>query len=318
MPIGVLNLQWLNHNSQRSYPLTDWATKQDITGTITIPDSFLLSAYLPVHSGLNVQPEKFFIDGLGIFPTGYSLSIAYYTGSGNPRPVANCNVARASHTENRSYELAGTGDFADSFGRITIGRLDDIDRLPPGYYQFAYTATGLETDVIRPMLRGISSLTVVNGSDRSERLYGDIELVAGSNMRIVVNQIEGQPPQVIFSAISGEGLTAACDCADTQDLPAMRFINGIPPLPDGNFRIVGNKCLEIAPILNGLRFSDTCSQPCCGCAELEAITAQIHRFADGAATLEAFAANLGGEVSQMTQVVLGSRLSDTGCITCDG
>ena len=317
--MGMLlwNLQWLDHNSQRSYPLADWGPALDQTSTIRIPDSFLLALYLPVHAGIDVTPEKFYIQGLGIYPTGYSLAVGYDAGLTQPL-VASVNIPRNGHTEYRTYALSGAGDFDDSVGKVVIGKLDDIDMLPPGYYTFDPAAAPRETDAIMPMIRGISSLTVVNGSDRSERLYGDIELAAGSNMRITANLENAASPQITFSAISGEGLNTACECEEAEETASIRFINGIPPLSDGNFRMVGNRCLSIQPIANGLQFADLCSEPCCGCTELAALTQQIERFADGVVTLQNFAKNLGGEVTQMSQVVLGSRTSDYGCIECSG
>ncbi len=316
MGLANWNLQWLNHNSQRSYPLTDEGSGTDQTETITIPDSFILGFYFPVHAGLAVAPDKFYIQGLRIFPTGYSIEIGYDDGSDDPPNVANVNISRSSHTEYRTYALSGADDFDDSVGQIVIGKLDDVDLLPPGYYVFDPDATPLETDTIRPMIRGISSLTVVNGADRSPRIYGDVELVAGDNFRIVANFVEGFAPQIVFSAIAGEGLNADCACDDEPEGNCIRFINGIPPLPDGNFRIVGNKCIDIQPITNGLQLSDKCSEPCCGCPELTALTRQVDRFADGVVTLNNLAANVSGTIMQMSQVVLGSRLVDTGCIEC--
>ena len=135
-------------------------------------------------------------------------------------------------------------------------------------------------------------------------------------MRIVANLVEGASPQIVFSAIAGEGLNEACACDEEGTGPCLRFINGIPPLADGNFRIVGNKCMDVQPVTNGLLFSDLCSSPCCGCAELDAITSQVSRFADGVLTLQHFASAVNAEVTQMSQVVLGSKLSDGGCLDC--
>jgi len=316
MAIAHWNLQFLNHNSQRAYPLAAWGSRTDTSSTITIPDSFILGLYLPVHAGLDVEPEKFFIQSIGIFATGYSVAIGYDGGSSPYPTVANVNISKSLHSEYQTYAMSGVGDFDDTVGKIVIGDLYEIDQLSPGYYTFEPAATPLETDTIRPMIRGISSLTIVNGSDRSQKLYGDIEIAAGTNMRIVANSTPGQPTQIVFSAISGEGLNAVCECEETADKTAIRFINGIPPLADGNFRIVGNKCISIQPITNGLQFTDLCSQPCCGCDELDAVVQQIHRFADGATTLNTFVSTLHAETSKMQSVVLGSKLADNSCIEC--
>jgi len=315
MPVGNFNLQWLNHNSQRSYPLADWGTAEDDSASITIPDDFIVGLDFPVHAGLNVQPEKFYLKTLGIYPTGYTITLGYDDGSDYPT-VASVSIPKDAHEENRSYALAGSDDYDDSVGKIVIGRLANVDGLPSGLYMFSPAATPIETDCIRPMIRGISSLTVVNGNDRSDRIYGDVELVAGTNMRLVANIVEGQSPEIVFNAIAGEGLNEECACEESVDSPAIRYINGIPPLIDGNFRMVGDNCLTISPITNGLQLTDTCSEPCCGCEELDALTRQINRFADGVLTFQTFVGGLRSEVTQMSQVVLGSRLGDQGCVTC--
>ena len=50
MPLSQWNLEFLNHNAQRSYPLTADATKQDLTGSFVIPDDFLV--------GLDLRPRE--------------------------------------------------------------------------------------------------------------------------------------------------------------------------------------------------------------------------------------------------------------------
>lgn len=310
------NFQWLNHNSQRAYPLTTRASKLDITGLVRIPDSFILGLYFPVHAGENVQPDRFFLRTLLINPTGYNVAVGYDTGEEVPPIVASINIAKSTHTENRMYAFPGVDDFADSIGQIVIGTLDEIDQLPPGLYRFTPEAGELEVDAIRPMIRGVSSITLVNGSDRSERLYGDIELIAGNNIRLTPVVTEGSDPQVVISAISGEGLNEDCVCAEDEVGPCIRTINGIPPLPSGDFRMIGDECLLLNPITNGLRLEDDCSQPCCGCDKLDDINARLDAFGNQITTLNNFVGRLQTEVTQMAQVVLGSRLSDRGCITC--
>jgi len=316
MPLGNWNLQWLNHNSQRSYPLTEWATKVDSADTIKVPNSLIVALYFPVHAGQNVEPQRFYLQSLAVYPTGFNIGIGYEDNSRNPPLVASVNVAKSTHTENRSYALAGSGDFDDSVGKIVIGSLDEAGDLPPGQYDFDYAGGALESDAIRPMIRGITSITVVRGLERSDRLYGDIELVAGSNMRITPSQVGSAAPQITFSAIEGEGLNEDCVCEEEQTGPCIRTINGIHPLPDGNFRFIGDDCLTIEPTDNGLQLVDVCSEPCCGCEELQALVSQIDRFADGVVTLQNFANTLGSEVTQFHQVVLGSRLGDQGCVEC--
>jgi hypothetical protein len=315
MPVGNWNLQWLNHNSQRSYPLTERATKADTTNTIKLPDSFIVALYLPIHAGLAVVPDKFYLKSVLLAPTGYTLTLGYNDGAALP-DAATVTIPRSTHVPNRSYAVAGVDDFADTVGRVAIGRLDEIDTLPPGEYTFTPSAGELEPDAIRPMIRGIQSLRVSNNGELSAPIYGDVHLVAGNNMRIAVSTGLAGIPIVTFSAISGLNLNAQCACATPETGECIRSINGVVST-DGNFTFNQGTCLEITPAAGGLSFADLCAQPCCGCSELDALTTQVDRFSDGVSTLNNFVNRLGSEVAQMSLVVLGSRLGDSGCSTCN-
>lgn len=316
MPEQIWNVEFLNQNSQRSFPLSEEATKRDVTDTIAIPDSFIVNMYMPVHAGLDVEPDKFFLRELGLFATGFTIIIAYDDGTGLFPPAAAAQIPRVIHVENRSYAMPGIDDFDDTAGKIVIGKLDEIDSLPLGVFKFDPAGGKLDSDVIRPMIRGIQSLTLVNGQDRSEPIVGDIELIAGQNMRLVPILTAGENPRVVFNAIEGEGLTEDCVCEEDTESPPIRTINGIPPDISGNFTLLGNDCLEVTPVDNGLRLQDVCSAPCCGCEELEAVNRQIARFGDGVVTLQTFVTRLATEVTTMTLNVLGSRISDKGCFEC--
>jgi hypothetical protein len=314
------NIQLLNQNALRSYPLSDAGSALDKTSQIRIPDDFIVELYFPVHSGLSVEPDLFFVRELLIDANGFSVGLGYDDGtvaaSGDGVLAAVVSIPKSSHTENQSYALAGVGDFSDCVGTIAIGSVNTVSTLAPGKYYFAAADTPIEAGVIWPMIRGISSVAVVNGAERTSRFYGDIEFVAGSNMRITTVAPTGQPTQIVFSAISGEGLNQTCECTDEPIGAPIRYINGIPPLPDGNFRMVGDGCIELLPISNGLQLNDKCSTPCCGCIELDAVIANVQRFADERITLQTFVANLTAAVTQMSLVLLGSRLSDNGCLDC--
>ena len=199
---------------------------------------------------------------------------------------------------------------------MAIGNTATVDALPPGQYFFTPEAGELEFDSIWPMIRGVSSLTVVNGADRSEKFYGDVELVAGNNIRLTPIIVEGEDPQIIISAISGEGLNEDCVCDEEELGPAIRTINGIGPLPNGDFRMLGDECLLLNPITNGLQLEDDCSQPCCGCDKLDAINSRLDAMTDQLVTLNSFANRVQTEVTQMANVVLGSRLGDRSCLEC--
>jgi hypothetical protein len=148
-------------------------------------------------------------------------------------------------------------------------------------------------------------------------MYGDIELQPIDNMQIVPIIVLGQDPILRFSAVQGEGLAEECVCEGDVLTAPIRRINGIPPTAAGNFTITGNNCLVPVPIENGLKLDDICSEPCCGCEELEAITRDLEAFGANATTLENFLVRLESSVTQMDSTVLSAQLRDKGCISCD-
>lgn len=315
MPVSTLwNLEWLNHNSQRAYPLTEAATKLDTSGSFKIPDGLLLALYFPVHAGIAVEPEKFYVKNVTVFATGVNVTIGYDDGSTYPT-VASAAVPLSGHTEYRSYALPGAGEFDDSVGKAVFGRPADLKALPPGSYDFDPAAGRLDVDCIRPMIRGVTSIVLVNSGERSDKLTGVVELNAGTNVRLSVTAV-GAVNKVRIDAIKGEGLTKDCACDDSHDGPCIKTINGIPPDEAGNFVVQGDDCLIPSGIANGIKFEDQCSKPCCGCVELEAVTRDLERFGSAATTLENYLNRLEGSVNRMNLTVLGSRLNDKGCKEC--
>lgn len=309
-------LEWLNANSVRSYPLAVDATKTDQSGSFKLPDSLILALYFPVSSSYNVEAENFYIKEITVFSTGLSLTVGYSDGSGEPPSVASAAMSFADHYEYRSYPLIGTGDYEESVGKIVFGKLDDLKALSSGYFIFDYADGKLDTDCVRPVIRGVSSIRVVNVNDVSEKLTGVVELVAGTNMQLSVIQASGQPTKIRFDAISGEGLSKDCVCTgDNANAPCIKTINGVPPTEAGDFTITTEQGFNITTQGNGLALTDISSNPCCGCVELEAVTRDLTKFGDAALTLQNYLNRLEGSVNRMNLTVLGSRLGDAPCVT---
>lgn len=310
MPVGNWNLQWLNHNSQRSYPLTDRASKTDVTGTFTIPDSFLVGMYFPLPLNISGQIasagwQSAYISQIVSATTHYVITLSIDT-----TPVAQCSVPKSAHTRNTTYPLYGINEFYQAIGHVTVGLLDEIEALPGGQFVFDRNSGEVEPDVIRPFLQGVTSLQALNNGVYSEKIYGDVVLVAGENMRIHFEEAivdDKTEKHVVFSAISGENLNQPCVCEISDDAPCITSINGVTT-NTGNFNIAPNGCITTTNIANGITFADICAEPCCGCNELDALTNQINRFGDGITTLQNFVTRLGSEVAQMNIVVIGSRI----------
>ena len=309
---GIWGLEWLNSNSIRSYPLADSATKLDSTSTLRLPDSIVLSLYFPVNAGVNIRAEKFFIRSFVMFGSGINISLGYDDDTNTDIPAATASIDFLTHTEYKSYLLSGIGIFSDSIGKVVLGRLEDLKSLPAGAYLFSYEGGKLDTDCVRPYIRGVSAITLVNGTDRTARLVGDIEFVAGTNMQISV--IPGSPTQIRFDAISGAGLFEDCVCVDDNALsPCIRTINGVSPNANGEFSILTDDSISVQNVTNGIKFKDANSKPCCGCTELEIVTRDLLKLGDAALTLQNYLTKLESGVNGMQAALLSTRLKDTTC-----
>jgi hypothetical protein len=156
----------------------------------------------------------------------------------------------------------------------------------------------------------------INGTQRTSRFTGDIELIAGSNIRFTVLDGNTRSPRIRIDAIEGEGLTDSCECDETVG-PPIRTINSIPPTLDGNFTFLGSECVDISSLANGLKFVDRCSKPCCDCPELTALVQEQQFFGNEARTTQGFVNRLASAVDNMSNIILGSTLNDESCLSCE-
>lgn len=313
---SLWNADFLNHNSQRRYPLADDADGVDESGAFKIPTDFMLEIYLPIHAGLNVDSSRFFIQEISAQSTGYAITIGYQPFEGDAIAVAVAMIPRPVHKLYNVYKVGGRDDFFDTEGRVCVGRLDNTDDQPPGVWTFALEHTRIDPDCVRPILRGISSITCVSGSQRSQPLYGHIEIRVGANMRIAPTIVAGQPTVITISAIDGEGTVEDCVCEGDAALTAPIFsINGVRPKPDGDIDLLAGTCLAWETVENGLKLDNTCAAPCCGPVELERITADLQRLGQQAAAISQFADRTNEAVNTMSLIVLGSKLGQP-CATC--
>jgi hypothetical protein len=280
---GLTGLEWLNQNALRAFPLVDSATRRDVTGGQRLPDELIVDLALPVAYRQGYNAAGFHVSEVSVFGNGLVIKIGYggVWGSGawatEPEPVAQVMVP-GTHTANSAYFTSGVGDFADSVGRIVIGKISEAMKLGGLTLLFDQQGGALVPTTIKPDIRGVSSLRVRNGSDTSPALTGVITLVAGANSRLRYSA----PDEIVIDAIDGSGMDEECECAETADRPLpppIRTINGISPGVGGVFTLQSERCVSITGVTNGIVLEDVCSTPCCDSEDLRRLLDDQTRFA---------------------------------------
>ena len=311
MSIGVWNLDWLNHNENRAYPIAADATRLDVTSTFKLPNNFIADLTLSVSpSAVNCQPSNFFVYQLTSLASGYSLVLGYQPATGAVLRVAVISVDRSAFVPYTTYRLRGVDNFTDVEGYLTLGHLDLIDAQPAGLFTFNLAGGRLEVSAIHPQLRGVTGLTAVNSGNESDVMRGVVKLVAGRNCRLTLeNGSAGNVIRIDF--ISGEGTVASCNCDTDVTLGSPIYsINGVSPNAAGELSLVGDACLQVTTGSSSISFEDKCSQPCCACPEYAAVKSALQLIEAKLRTVENFASRLDSTMAQFSGTILSTALKD--------
>lgn len=299
MPLEIWNVEWPNVNSQRAFPLMEGQSLQD--GEFTLPNDLLVDLTLSVNISQTpvIDLSKFHLAQVGIFSSGVVLSFAY-----DGSVFATVNIPIISFAEYSSYVIQGIAPFFDSYGWVTIGKIATALKTP-GAWNFTADTARLAPTTLRPSLRAFSSINVVNNTDRSPPLQGDVLFEAGRNFRFRVNPATNT---VYFDAIDGSEFNEECDC-NNLDLaaPPIRTVNGVAPNDAGELSLRGTSCVSIVPSVNALVIEDLCSEPCCDCRELEVVMTTLDSMLGQLQTLEMVAERLDNVIQNVQGTILASK-----------
>ena len=265
---GILQQEWLNQNAGRAYPFEENMARipKDANGNL-IPTARLPNYVIVdlIFTMPDVGSERLYLSQLAAVGNLLTMVLSRVS---DGQTVAAVTVDRLTHVANTSYAVAGINAWFDARGWITIGDLRNLDRdLAEGLYNYESSQTLFEARTVRPALRGVRSLRTVNLNNVSDYLYGHVALLAGDNIRLEYDEsVNG----IWINAEPNAGYKEACDCESAVQTNLVRTINGIP-LQD--VVLVGDgECVEVKTSGNKIIISDKCSEPCCGCPELDFLT----------------------------------------------
>lgn len=256
------NLEWLNQNSLRSYPFREDTSLADDSGLSTLPNELIVDFVMVAPSDLDLELQlKSLLFGSDLL----SMSFCDATGS----TVTSVSVSLDSHSENDGYKISGQGEYEDAAGRITLGNLTELSNLlPEGSYSFGLGSAVLEQTVVRPDIRGVRALKILyaDGSE-SDPIYGRVKLVAGLNVRLSTSE-DGKGIRI--DSLTTD-LEEECDCDSEFLSPSpITSLAGILPDESGNIELIpGGENMTISGERGQIVLTDTSTEPCCGCSELE-------------------------------------------------
>jgi len=294
---------WLNENSLREYPFHEGCglRPNDSAGAL-VENGWSLPNCLVVDMSIAIEGSNFdpylYLGQMSV--VGGSVTLVFCDRSGER--VMSVYASSASHVRNESYQVSGTGSFSGARGVICLGDLDSFfEQTPEGLYGFSSAETRIEPTCVRPSVSGVRSIRAIDSSGyTSLRLMGDVDLVAGENIRF---DYDPSGNSLIISADPNSGYSDACDCSASGQM-FVRSINGISV---DDVTIVGDDCVKVTADNGIVRISDECAKPCCGCAETAFINQKINDLQTSVGTLSGNVASLGDRLMTFVNSYVLSR-----------
>jgi hypothetical protein len=252
------NLEWLNLNSLRNYPIKEDCSRYSGCGFF-LPNELIVDAVFVVNN----PNTALHIKHVENYPNTIIIKI-YDT---NDVYFGNITINKDTHVKNDVYYVVGVNEYAHCQGKLVIGKTNNICFF--GDVNFLPEQTMFESSVVIPNLRGVSSLLVDN---YTEPLYGDINIKAGYNVRL---RVDNATNSIYIDAIEGEGLGPECQCENEEEEWCIKRINGVLSDSSNNFNIYGIGCIEVESIVNGIKIKNTCEEVCCDCDEIQDLEASL-------------------------------------------
>lgn len=279
------NLDFLNLNSLRSFPIRENLTRISTDGLFQIPDNFMVD--LTLSLGGSVE-ERYYIGKI----TNRSDYIEVWVYDEDNSDVGVFTVPIDGFLPNKDVYLVASDSYPGAVGRLTVFSLDGMTEAAAGTFSFTLATAELEMRTVVPAFTGVSRVQLTDGT-RTFNYTGNVTMTFGSNLRI------REGTGIIIDA--GEGLGLNKECNDTG--VAIKSINGVVPDSDGAFTLVPSECAVFEAIEFGLLFKDGCSQPCQGCEELEQLTARSIATEADILVIRNVVDNLQQQLTQLTTLV---------------
>lgn len=288
------NLDFLNLNTIRNYPIKDGATCISVDDLFKLPNDLVADISLSASSDDLLQ---LYISKAVISSDNIILTVA---DAGDATPLGTFFVPFVDHVPYDDYTMVASTSYPRAIGRITIGYIKDIKSQPSGEFNFSSDSTALLARTFIPSTLGINYITFTDDKGNEARLTGKVRIHAENNLRFRTSSV-GDETVVILDAGNGLGLNKECE--EGALTPPIKTINGIAPDSAGDFHLITSDCVSLTPIEAGLLIKDTCGKPCLGCDELGQLTARAISVENELFKIRDYVTNLDTLVTQLTTLV---------------
>lgn len=312
---AITNQEWLNSNALRAYPF-----QEDMQLRPSYDGALLDDYRLPNGAILDMaMSSSSYDDPPRVYMKSFTLAGGVVT-----VVIANADddelLASVSFRPDREADgfdpaapspvnFSGIGVHDDIRGTIVFGNVDELQRsLPDGIYSYTPEETTFESRCVRPSVPGVSGIYITNsyGAYETRRLRGDVAFMAGRNVRLDFDEANNA---IVFNADASAGVSESCDCETPDGREQIMTINGISA---GNVVIEGdNDCVKVTTERGRITISDTCSKPCCGCAELTFLNDKTNEIVTALDKLDQFSTELQIRLNKFVSDALFSERSST-------
>ena len=280
-----MNLDWLNSNSLRNYPIKDDLGRVSVDGLFTIPNSLIVDMTVcapQTSNAVYISRIKYGSTSLFIeLSVGNTVFGSFQTSL----PLADYNT---------DITLTPSPSFPGASGIITIGSADELVGLPFGDFKFEATSTSLLMRIYSPGPQGLSWISFTDVKGNANTYTGNVTVIGNSNI-----QFRDNGGVVYVDAGEGLGLNKLCTDAPKPILT----INGVAPDNAGNFSLIADTCVSISDAQYGVVISNPCGEPCLGCDAIASLTTQVNRLESSILDIRNFSINLQTVITQVTNLM---------------
>ena len=304
----IARVQWPNQNALRRYPLAISADGVAVGGKFQIPTSTFVDALIVTTFASKLHFAGFFISKLVIGREAFQLTISHVN---ETLPVATVFGQMNLFDENQVHMLRGINILSGTRGYLVTGDLKPVSELPPGEYIFEHQNTAFDPGVVCCGIRAIQTIGVEVSGSSVQELSGKVVFRAATGTQF--RKIEEEDRTVIlWDAIGNADLQAGCECEDSQ-LKPIYSVGGLPGDETGAINIFGSRCLEVQSESAGINLTNSCSEPCCDCAEDDGLQDRLDLLYQQILTMETRIATLESKYSQVDAIIEEANCDSLQC-----